>query len=537
MCDSVNYSRMLKTVFEKCVESVKPKSLLSTKKIELVSPNAIRVADELIGVYALKDAIYIMVKICFQTSLFLDIENRKCHLIGFGKAVLGMAVQLERVLGDTLVSGILSVPVGTKERFATDQNMQLHENSVIAVNEGAKNNLPDTNAEITAKRIFEHVKRLTDDDVLFVLISGGGSACLPFPVAPITLNEKIDVIQKLASRGATINELNILRINISSIKGGKLALAARNAHKVISLIISDICGDPLDLIASGPTLIQETKKETAQQILEKYDLINSVPRSVLTCLLNSEPYHSSDLITNSLVHVVGNNSVAIDEGIKEMKKLDIRGICMSKRIEGDVELVSSIYCKVAEAIYELDSGKLSPTMFENLINSLDEALKLEKGFCTQLMNAVMDKTNRSPICLISGGETTVNIKGNGIGGRNQELALRIGSEIKKNATLSDIVFLSAGTDGIDGPCDGKVNTSLTVKCNKIILIVAAGAIASLQMVNDCSTVEDGNIDTYIRNNDSYNLWKQLGDGKHHIVTGHTGTNVMDLHFLMIPLRS
>lgn len=367
-----------------------------------------------------------------------------------------MAVQIERVLGDTLVSGILSVPVGTKERFSTDENMQLHENSVIEVNEGAQNNLPDTNAEVTAKRIFEYVQQLTENDVLFVLISGGGSACLPIPIPPITLDEKIDVIRMLASRGATINELNILRINISSIKGGKLALAARNAHKVVSLVLSDICGDPLDLIASGPTLIQEHKKEIAKQILEKYDLIGSVPHSVLKCLSSPEITHSGNLVTNSMVHVIGSNSLAINEGIKEMNKLEIRGICMSKRIEGDVELVSSFYCKLAGAIYELDSGKLDPTTFQNFINSLDETLKLEKDFCTQLMSNVMDKTNRNPICLISGGETTVNIKGKGIGGRNQELALRIGSEIKQNATLSDIVFLSAGTDGIDGPCDGKV---------------------------------------------------------------------------------
>lgn len=400
--------------------------------------------------------------------IFPDIKNRKCHLVGFGKAVMGMAVQMERVLGDKLVSGILSVPVGTKERFATDEDMRLHKNSVIEVYEGAKNNLPDADAEQTAKRIFEYVKRLTKNDVLFVLISGGGSALLPIPVAPITLNEKVDVIKMLASRGATINELNTVRTKISSSKGGKLVLAARNAHKVVSFIISDICGDPLNLIASGPTVRQEIDEEQAKQILQKYDMLNLAPSSVIKCLSSSASYDSKDLMANSTVHIIGNNNVAIEVARKEMDKLQIRAICMSKRIEGDVEQLGAIYCKLAEAIYQLDSGQLNSKQFQNFVNSLDATLQLEKDFCVQLLNAVLDTTNRHPICLISGGETTVNIKGNGIGGRNQELALRIGSEIEKNASISEIVFLSAGTDGIDGPCDGKLYAQIFVRieCNK-----------------------------------------------------------------------
>lgn len=369
-----------------------------------------------------------------------------------------MAVQMERILGDKLVSGILSVPVGTTDKFSNDQDMQLNENSAIRVYEGAKNNLPDTNAESTAKRIFDHVKLLTDEDVLFVLISGGGSSLLPIPVHPITLNEKINVIKMLASRGATINELNTVRIKMSSSKGGKLALQARNAHKIISLIISDICGDPIDLIASGPTIIQKIETEAAEGILRKYELLNSIPDSVLNCLSTSAETDSSKPMPNSLVHVIGNNSVAIDLAIEEMKKLKIHGICMSKRIEGDVAIVSSIYANIAKAIYELDTGRMDDDDFKKFVHSLDETLKLEKEFCNQLVNVVQDKTRRNPICLISGGETTVTITGQGIGGRNQELALRMASEINKYpSALGHIVFLSAGTDGIDGPCDGKEN--------------------------------------------------------------------------------
>ncbi|KAJ6645410.1 Glycerate kinase [Pseudolycoriella hygida] len=491
MCDSRNYNRILKTVFKTSVESVKPKSLLNAKKIEFISPHSVRVGDE-----------------------FIDIENRKCHLVGFGKAVLGMAVQMERILGDALASGILSVPVGTKERFAMDPDMQLSRNSVVEVFEGAKNNLPDENAERTAKYILEQANRLTDSDVLFVLISGGGSALLPVPVPPISLNEKVHLIKTLASHGATINELNKVRINISLTKGGKLALAARNAHRVVSLIISDICGDPLDLIASGPTITPENSTEEARDILQKYDLLKSVPSSILQSLSGSTFPGS---ITNSSAHIIGNNSLAIDVVINELSELQIRGVCMSKRIEGDVEMLSSVYCKLAEAIYRLDEGQLDQENFERFINDLEQSLMLEKNFCTQVVNMLLDKTNRRPICVISGGETTVKIRGKGIGGRNQELALRIAREIRNNSTINDIAFLSAGTDGIDGPCD------------------AAGAVASLQMAVDCSKV--GNIDTYIDTNDSYSLLKQLDDKRHHIIIGHTGTNVMDLHLLIVPLKT
>lgn len=383
-----------------------------------------------------------------------SINLEKIHRTG--KAVLGMAVQMERLLGDRLVCGMLSVPVGTNERFSSDPDMQLHENSVIRVFEGAKNNLPDSNAESTAKRIVEYVNELTERDVLFVLISGGGSALLPIPAPPIALSEKCDVIKMLASRGATINELNTVRIRMSSVKGGKLAVAARNAHRIISLVISDICGDPINLIASGPTTIQRIEDGEAKNILQKYDLLQSMPQSVLSCVERSCTDEDNHSLNNSVVQIIGNNSIAIDVATEEMDKQNVRAICMSKRIEGNVAELSSIYCRLAEAIHELDSGQLTGEEFKKFINSFDETLMLEEDFCGQLTNAVQNKANRNPICLISGGETTVTIKGNGVGGRNQELALRIAREIEKRPLIRNVTFLSAGTDGIDGPCDGKL---------------------------------------------------------------------------------
>lgn len=387
--------------------------------------------------------------------LFVDIEKKKCHLVGFGKAVLGMAVQVERILGDKLVSGMISVPIGTIEKFRTDEDMQFRKNSVVQVFEGAKNNLPDESAEKAARKIFKFVETLTENDVLFVLISGGGSALLSIPATPITLNEKIDVIKMLTRHGADINELNSVRIEISSSKGGKLALAARGAHKVISLLISDICGDPIHLIASGPSVIQENQQGKAKQILEKYGLMNSIPQSVSKRISSQYTTHHLTLPNNSSVHVIGSNSLAIQVGLEEMKKLNFRAIYMSNHIEGDVVLLSSMYCDIAESVYGYASGRLDKTSFQNLMESFGKTLKFEKDFFVQLLDAVMDKTNTNPICLVGGGEPTVNVKGNGIGGRNQELALRVANNIRKNETLRNIVFLSAGTDGIDGPCDGK----------------------------------------------------------------------------------
>lgn len=378
----------------------------------------------------------------------------RTHLFTIGKAVLGMAVQIERIFGETLTSGILSVPSGTAKRFAADPDMQLRKETVIKVFEGAKDNMPDESALATARQIREYVEKLTDNDVLFVLISGGGSSLLPIPADQIELNEKIHVIQKLARSGATINELNIVRIKMSSIKGGKLALAARNAHKIVSLIISDICGDPINLIASGPTLIQNIEKEKAERILQKYNLMDSVPASVIKCLSSSPHYDSEALIGKSLVQVIGNNSIAINVALEEMDKLQIRGICMSKRLEGDVSAISILYCKIAEAVYKLNSGQIDQQSFQCLLDSLEGTLKYVEGFSVQLTDAAYDRTNRKAICIISGGEPTVTVKGVGIGGRNQELALRMAIEIAKNPLLRDVVFLSCGTDGMDGPTDG-----------------------------------------------------------------------------------
>ncbi|KAL1401245.1 hypothetical protein pipiens_006764 [Culex pipiens pipiens] len=188
----------------------------------------------------------------------LQIADKNYHLVGFGKAVLGMAVQMERILGDRLASGCISIPVGTLERFRGEQDFQLSRASKIEVLECAANNLPDEAAVEAARKIQSLAASMTVNDILCVLVSGGGSALLPLPKTPIKLAEKLTIIKQLASAGASIDELNVVRIQLSDVKGG----------------------DPIELIASGPTVQSEFSNEDALNILKKYNLVDKLPKSV-----------------------------------------------------------------------------------------------------------------------------------------------------------------------------------------------------------------------------------------------------------------
>lgn len=349
---------------------------------------------------------------------------------------------------------------------------------------------------------------MTEDDILFVLISGGGSALLPLPISGLTLDGKLEIIKQLARQGATIDELNYVRIVLSNIKGGKLAMAAKNAHQVISLIISDIIGDPIDLIASGPTI--RAKDDTnlkAKAVLEKYSLWEDLGDSIKSAILNEKTKHFP---TNGFAAIIANNKIAIKAALKEAEKQKFSTVFLSDSVSGNVSDVSQHYFEVAKFIRSFIDGKSD----EN-VNSIESHLKWLNVDYKRFKNDLEKLKNQSDhegICLVAGGETTVNIRGSGLGGRNQQMVLEFMAKCQKE-NIRNVFLLSGGTDGIDGPTN------------------AAGAIGSLNILESQFPEKRNHIDDFINNNDSYNF---LTSKPCHLITGHTGTNVMDLQILLIP---
>ncbi|KAM7354103.1 glycerate kinase [Cochliomyia hominivorax] len=483
----------LRNIFLKSVEAVRPKNLLAAGNNYNLEPRQLETG-----------------KTCIQVQgKYVDITNKKCHVVGFGKAVLGMAVQLESSLGDYLHQGIISIPKGIRRQFEGVKEMTLRQDSAIKVFEGAENNQPDENALKAAQEIRKLAESMTTNDILFVLISGGGSALLPLPKPPLELEQKMQLIKQLSNSGASIQEMNIVRIALSAIKGGQLAEAASQAYAVISFVISDIVGDPVDLIASGPTWCAPTKHQTPEDILKKFNLWSNLEDDIKNLLLKTNKKDVQHLKNNS-IYVVGDNKVAAAAAVHEALNLDYNPFIACTSIQGEVTSLVNIYCNLLKNIYDFKEG---------LIGEQELGAKFpfdSRTFQHFLKTLLMCEKTQKPLLLIMAGEPTVKVSGSGVGGRNQELALRLSREFYLQTKLQNVCFLSAGTDGIDGPC------------------LAAGALANSQVVLDF--VQENSLDSfndYINNNDSYNFYKQLRQGEYHVMTGHTGTNVMDLHLLLV----
>ncbi|KAF8767843.1 Glycerate kinase like protein [Argiope bruennichi] len=429
---------------------------------------------------------------------------KNVYIVGFGKAVLGMANALETKLQEHLVSGIISVPDG----MLTTLNTKLHDHfsskSCIQVYEGASNNIPDENSLIAATKISGIVNSLKESDLLIVLISGGGSALLPAPKPPLTLKEKQKVIQLLASRGADIEELNAVRKQLSMLKGGKLALLAKPA-KVISLILSDIIGDPIGMIASGPTVQNSDNPSLPLSIIEKYNLIQDLPKTAIQILTEAA---NQKQINESFSHVsnfvLGNNETALKAAAEKATDLEYQTLIVTNRLSGTASIIGT----------KLISLVMSAVDKRNL-NEIINELKLPSHTQEMISEAIFQlKTYGKKLCLLFGGETTVEVKGTGLGGRNQELSLSAALELYNRKPQNSIILLSAGTDGIDGPT------------------CAAGAIASVSLIEEAKS-KGLNPSSYLLNNDSYNFYSQMNDGWWLVKTGHTGTNVMDIIIILI----
>lgn len=500
------YEQLLRKAFVNSVQSVKPKSLFRENGcVEIVSlPNALKITD-------------------INGSEIIDIGDKQCHLVGFGKAVLGMAVEIEKFLGGKLKSGILSIPWGTTEKFKSNRDMQLMENSVIELCEGAENNLPDKAAEETALRILRKMQAMNKTDIVFACVSGGGSSLLPLPKEGVSLHDKTKLIKELALHGANINEINTTRTVLSRTKGGQLAMAAKNAHRVISFIISDIIGDPLHLIASGPTVYCPSKilpsAEEAVRILKKYNLYDCMDNRIKQAMqCNADDLH--DVASSNLsTYLIGSNKTAIESArksiIDDLPQCGI--IIISDKVEGTVMELSEAYHGVAKSIVKLRQKIITNDQFRVILQKYQHLFKFTNDSISELIDIVSSMPRLSPIVVIAGGEPTVKIIGHGIGGRNQELVLRVCNLLSQDSELQGVHFLSAGTDGIDGPT------------------IAAGAIGNGHIIQEyISSNSKRSIDTFLNENDSFNFFSNFANGRYHIITGHTGTNVMDIHLMVVP---
>lgn len=318
----------------------------------------------------------------------------------------------------------------------------------------------------------------------------------------------------LAARGATIQELNTIRKALSQLKGGGLAQAAYPAQ-VVSLILSDVIGDPLEVIASGPTVASDHNVQDCLQILNRYGLRAALPRSVKTVLsrADSDPRgpHTCGHVLNV---IIGSNSLALAEAQRQAEVLGYHATVLSTAMQGDVKSVAQFYGLLARVA----AARLTSPIAGHL---LDEEAKLHQLAAElQLPDLQLEEAlevvakAKGPVCLLAGGEPTVQLQGSGKGGRNQELALRVGTELGTQPLGPiDVLFLSGGTDGQDGPTK------------------VAGAWVMSDLVSQASA-EGLDTATVLSHNDSYTFFCSLQGGTHLLHTGLTGTNVMDVHLLI-----
>jgi hydroxypyruvate reductase len=379
-------------------------------------------------------------------------------VLGCGKAGAAMARTVEEVVGDRISAGFVVVKDGYRAPTR-----------VVRIAE-AGHPVPDERGVKAATHLVELARSATGRDLIIFLISGGGSALTPAPVAPITLAEKQGLTRSLLGAGATIFELNAVRKHLSAFKGGQLARAAAPAS-VLALVLSDVIGDPLDVIASGPTAPDPTTFADATEVLRARDLLAPAPASIRQRLaagslgrVPETPKPGDPIFERVTNRVIGNNELVTAAAVRQAHALGYRPVLLTRELQGEARLVV-------------------PTLIERA------------------------RAAEPPVCLIAAGETTVTVRGRGRGGRCQEFALAAALEI---AGDESVAILAAGTDGTDGPTD------------------AAGAIV------DGSTVGRGRRAGWdarlaLEDNDAYHALRATGDL---ILTGPTNTNLLDLYVVL-----
>ncbi|KAL2722697.1 hypothetical protein V1478_009560 [Vespula squamosa] len=390
--------------------------------------------------------------------------GEKVYLVGFGKAVMNMAIELENILGNRLIKGIVSIPEISKSSIWTFDETSSFPNqktTALQFQEGAVHNQPDNRSLNTTHDILDLVESLTETDTLIVLISGGGSALLYMPRPTIDSEDKMHLCKELQNSGADITEVNILRRKLSMVKGGGLARMAYPAS-IISLIISDIIDDPIDLIASGPTVYNPRSPEEVIAVLKKYNLFKTMESDLKNIITSTETFNDAPLLDSEkkFKHVnniiLANNMTAMEGARLEALRKKIVPIMLQNNIKGDVHDVSLAYVHVTNLMcLALNKALTMEDFITNINKSEIISLKAEK---VKEIYSLIENVNDG-VVLIGAGEPTVKVTGTGKGGRNQELALYFSldwlAKVKGNPLLAayNVVIFSGGTDGQDGPTD------------------------------------------------------------------------------------
>lgn len=385
------------------------------------------------------------------------------YVLAAGKAAALMAKEVESILGDKITGGhvITKYGHGTELKYLT-----LTE---------AGHPIPDAEGMKGTEQLLDIARKANENDLVICLISGGASALMADFPKDATLDDLKRTNELLVKCGADITEINTVRKHLSKVKGGQLARAIYPAT-CVSLILSDVIGDRLDVIAFGPTVGDSSTFSDAMAVIEKYSLKDSLPATMLHYLhegtkgfIPETPKPDNPIFQKVQNYVIGSNRIALESAAKTATELGFKSHIVTDSLQGD-------FTEVADFILKEIENHAS--------------------------------VGNKPVCLLFGGEPTVKVSGNGLGGRNQHLALYLSTKIDQE---KDITILCAGTDGTDGPTD------------------AAGAVIDNETIANAAR-KNINQQIFLQNSDSYHFFQQVGG---HIITGNTGTNVMDIIVALI----
>ncbi|MEJ2245025.1 MAG: glycerate kinase [Acidobacteriota bacterium] len=391
-------------------------------------------------------------------------------VLGAGKAAAPMGKALERILGKYLTGGFLVTKYG--------HSLPLKKLEIME----AGHPLPDENSVVSADRIRSFMESwILSGDLVLCVFSGGASSLLVSPARGITLKDKLECARVMMNAGASIHELNAVRKHLSALKGGGFARLLPQVRGVVSLILSDVVGDDLGTIASGPTVPDTTTFSDCMDALNRLKIQNRIPQAVITRFIKGKagrieetPKSGDPVFLKYKSFIVGNNALACTAAARKARRLGYRSLILTSRLEGDTEAAARFHMSILEEV-------------------VSQRRPLSR-----------------PACILSGGETTVKVTGDGSGGRNQEFVLHC---VRRLSELpAPCLVASIGTDGTDGPTD------------------AAGAIADNSTLTRSLKYGSSFLKESLDNNDSHTFFKRLNDL---IITGPTRTNVMDLHILLI----